>query len=213
MALSRYSPPQQQIHKRIQILSNSGFQFIPAHREIEGNELADLAAKAVHISGDILKIPFPRRDKVRIIKSVVLQKWQDHWYNLVDSTGKGRHLRNIKNQVKFWPWSCHKNRSIETAFAKMRIGHCNTKSYMFRFNLTQSPLCYCGNEENLEHIFIKCPRYARERGSLFRELKSIGVSYTIKNILGGGNFENSTQVNILDLTSKFLINIDVLYRL
>ena len=150
---------------------------------------------------------------MRNIKTVILRKWQDQWEKSISNDGKGRHLKNVKQLIKFWPWSCHKNRSIETAFAKMRIGHCNFKAHSFRFNLVSSPLCDCGRDETLYHIFVQCPIYAVERKELLDSLKEINVLFTVRNLLGGGNQNLRTQFKIVDLVAKYLYKINILYGL
>ena len=187
-------------------------QFVPGHRSIEGNELADLAAKAAH-GNEIINTFVPREDKVRCIHPVLMRQWERHWHANVLISGKGIHLKNVKQNLGDWEWACQKERMIESVFSKLRIGHLNTKEHLFRFNLTQSPYCECGMVENIYHIFMECTIYNRHRESLKRELIRIGVSYNIRNMLGGGPFESSKQNQIIQHVAEYLRKIDKLNRL
>ena len=55
------------------------FQFVPSHKNIEGNELADLAANAAHSLDDAeIRVMVYKEDKVRNILKVVLDAWHDN---------------------------------------------------------------------------------------------------------------------------------------
>ena len=204
------------IHELILNLSNFcviKIQFIPGHKNIEGNELADLAAGAAHSNDSIEECHISKPDKVRTIENAILTLWQRYWDGMVEVTGKGKHLKTIRSKIGFWPWSCHKVRTIETVFSKLRLGHLNINTHLHRFLLTTSLNCRCGQPENINHIFISCPVYAFDRTVLYDELKNLGVTYTIKNLLGGGDFDAPLQRIIIDLCAKFLIDINKLYVL
>ena len=192
---------------------NIKIQFIPAHKNISGNELADLAANAAHANSEMEMVNLAKEDKVRIIKKSVLTVWQDYWIRMIEVTGKGKFLNTIRSQIGFWPWSCHKVRTIETVFSKLRIGHVNTNAHRYRFQLTPSLACRCGDLENINHIFISCPLHSLQRTILYDELDLLGVPYSIKNLLGGGDFDISKQIKIINLTAKFLRDIKKLYIL
>ena len=67
-------------------------QFVPGHKNIEGNELADLAAAAAHVL-EVECIDVPKEDKVRNMKRAVLELWQGTWDRMVRVTSKGQHLK------------------------------------------------------------------------------------------------------------------------
>ena len=192
---------------------NIVIQFIPGHKNIKGNEMADLAANAAHSNDNILDIPLSYNEKVRHIRTAVLDLWQTNWRQLVAITNKGKHLTTIKSQVGHWPWSCHRNRTVETVFAKLRIGHANFNQHLFRFELTPSPFCRCGYTENVDHIFLQCSLYAEERTDLYEILQNSITRFDTKNLLGGGNFEADTQKFIIENVAKYLFKINKLHTL
>ena len=206
-----------EIHDLIYNLSFScnilKIQFVPGHKDIQGNELADLAANAAHSNELIESVNISKQDKVRTIEKGFLTLWQKYWDNMVRITGKGKHLQTIRSKIGFWPWSCHKVRTIETVFTKLRIGHVNTNTHLFRFQLTTSLVCRCGQSEDINHIFISCAMYAYDRTVFYDELNKLGVPFKVKNLLGGGDFDISTQNKIIELTAKFLLDIKKLHVL
>ena len=48
--------------------------------------------------------------------------------------------------------------------------------------------------------------YAYDRTVLHDELKKLGVSFSVKTLLGEGDFEFTTQKKIIELTAKFLLD-------
>ena len=65
----------------------------------------------------------------------------------------------------------------------------------------------------LYHIFIECPLYSVQRKQLFESLKEISVTYTVRNLLGGGNHELNTQIKIMNFVAKYLYEINMLHVL
>ena len=147
------------------------------------------------------------------MKKAVLELWQGTWDRMVRVTNKGQHLKKIKSNLGFWPWSCHRSRAVETVLAKLRIGHANFKEHSYRFNLSQSPLCRCGAVESIDHIFLFCPLYNSERNNLRLKNNNLNVPLTTKNLLGGGNFEESVQKMIVENVAYFLRKINKLHIL
>ena len=139
--------------------------------------------------------------------------WQAKWERMIDITQKGKHLKLIKNNVQSWSWACHRNRAAETVLAKLRIGHANYNGHLYRFNLVPSPNCICGTIETIEHILFSCPIYNRDRGELASKLSRANVALSLRNLLGGGEFDEGTQKMIADNVSYYLMKIGKLYIL
>ena len=202
----------QQIAKILSSGANVKLQFIPGHKNIEGNELADLVANSAH-SLDLQGTGIPKEDRVSKMHAILYKYWETKWLNLIDITNKGTHLKQIKGKVGHWPWSLHKNRNVETVMAKLRIGHANFKEHQFRFNLSPTPLCNCGEFEDIEHFMLFCPIYRRQRQNLVFKLNNMSVPINLKNLLGGGNFNESVQFKIIEYVSDYLKSIKKLYIL
>ena len=120
-------------------------QYIPAHRNIEGNELADLGAKAAHNSNYITPSPLSGRDFTRLVATSLNHLWQSKWLEKIQKTNKGKALYKVKNKLEYWPWTSHKNRLVESALARLRIGHVGLNQHLFRFKLSPTEHCLCGS--------------------------------------------------------------------
>jgi len=198
------------IQRLIMTISNSCpviVQYIPAHKNIMGNEMADLAAKAGHAeetSGDSV---ISKEERNRIVKETMMETWQ------IVLTGKGKKLAEIKSKIAYWPWSENKKRIVETSMARLRIGHAGLNEHLNRFNLSDNKYCQCGIVENVEHFLLECMLNNDERCKLYATLHKLGVPPSLKNILGGGDFPSSIQDNIVNSVAEFLFSTGRLFEL
>ena len=187
-------------------------QFIPGHKGIAGNEEADAAAKRGH-SKINMESYMGREEKVRMMKGIIMQRWENQWQSLTESLQKGLHLKLIKNKIKFWPWTSHKNRLTETLFARLRIGHVNVAKFTFMIGKSPTDKCQCGQVETVHHLLLECQLYNRKRHELDRKLRNYNIDMTIQNLLGGGNFDETKQYYIINSVISFLSGIKRLKRL
>ena len=58
--------------------------------------------------------------------------------------------------------------------------------------------------ESVDHIFLQCSLYAEERTDLYEILEKPNIHFTMKNLLGRGDFEAETQKFIVDNAAKYL---------
>ena len=90
------------IHEMLKLFNNKMkivIQFVPGHKDIKGNEMADLAANGAHANAEIVDAPLSQSEKVRTIQKAVLNLWQTHWLNMVQINQKEKHLTTIKNKL------------------------------------------------------------------------------------------------------------------
>jgi hypothetical protein len=189
------------------------FQFIPAHKEIGGNEAADRAAKEAHSLRYRTLTPASKEETVRSIHDAFLNRWNNHWLENVRATGKGLFLTQIKHKIENWPWALHGSRVIETSMARLGVGHAGVRSHLARFNLADSPNCQCGAVETIEHLLLMCPIYRQHRTTLINKLISMNVIISLKNMLGGGPFSVQTQREIVEAVGNYLISINKLNQI
>ena len=195
----------QELILKLNMCNKVVLQYIPGHKGIEGNELADLAAKAAHNNMGTKDVPIPREDAKIYIGKLIVVDWQIYWENQMAITGKGLHLKQIKKTITNWKWSGNKNRRIETAMARLRMGHVRLQKHLYRFNLVENELCQCGeDEESVEHYLLQCNKYCDNRIEMLCALIYLDVEPTLQNLLGGGNFVLETQNKITQLVSKYL---------
>lgn len=124
---------------------------------------------------------------------------------MVNNTDKGRSLLLVRDVLGYWPWTSYRNRSIETALARLRIGHVGLNKHLCRFNLSSTNLCSCGCVETVTHFLLQCPNYAVARTDLQVGLHDLNIAVTVKNMLGGGKFTSQTQCKIQHLVAQYLI--------
>ena len=183
-------------------------QWIPAHRQINGNEIADRLAKI----GSTLQqttyiIPDPniinKRTKLKIIKEYEEKTIED-----IQQTYYGQQNPN-NNKTRYFRDA---NRRLDTGLTRLRLGHTRLNTHLKRLGLVESDLCrFCELEpENIQHILLKCPRFYSHQLKFKENLKEAKISIDLTTILGLRNL-NKVQKRILCANLKsFLIKTNVL---
>ena len=142
---------------------NIQFCWVPSHVGVQGNELADVAAKAATRLAHISDYKVPLLDLKSKIRSVCRLQWQLHWNNL-QSNFK---LKSIRPSVQSWTFPSMDRRS-SIVLTRLRIGHTflTHKFLMASGAERQVPLCStCHEGITVKHIFIECPQYTLARRS------------------------------------------------
>ena len=173
-------------------------QWIPSHKGILGNELADKAAK------NAILYPFLNQDtpnlkeRVNEIKTKQPEVWQKMWENQINVTNKGRALYSVKNKIGHWPWAENKNRRLGISITRLRLGHAGLNQIKHRFGITHDPLCQCGELESIQHYLLECPNFETHRQSFRQKLMNLSqdLNFDLKTILGGSNL-NEIKQNII----------------
>jgi hypothetical protein len=63
--------------------------------------------------------------------------------------------------------------NITSNFTTMVTGHSNIKSYLHKYKILDSPMCFCKNEEQtVDHILFDCKLLEQERDSLKAAVRS-----------------------------------------
>ena len=90
--------------------------------------------------------------------------WQSEWTTRCSESEIELHIREIKIEIGKWPWSHLPNyRKLETALARLRIGHTELNANRNRFGYFLSPLCSCGAPDTKLHVLLECSNYDRQR--------------------------------------------------
>ena len=116
------------------------------------------------------------------------------------------HIGSIKPTIGHWPWVNYRHRYVETAAARLRIGHTELNANMFRFNQAESPNCdRCQVPETVEHYLMSCSRFTQARLELFTAQRKEGIrNISTTTILGGGQLTPAQQTRIASALEVFL---------
>jgi ribonuclease HI len=133
--------------------------WIPSHKGIAGNEMADEAAKRAIREGATPSDLCPDMGDIFLdIRDETFKTWRVTWNEI--STHKGRHYRSIQDSIPSKPWffSMRKfSKKHISIISRMRLGHCCIASHLHKIKVVDSPYCECGEEETLDHILLSCP--------------------------------------------------------
>ena len=159
--------------------------WIPAHVGIDGNEMADQAAKAA-VNLPLLQNDLPISDWLPLLRPSITSTWQSEWSCQPPSVK----LRSIKPNVHPWSSSFHKVRRYEVILTRLRIGHTRlTHGFLMSTPRQSFPLCpTCNVRLTILHIFTLCPDFARLRFRYFgnktlSQILSEGPAFSINKIM------------------------------
>ena len=158
--------------------------------------------KKAHGNHQIIPTDLDYSEVKLLIKSAQLRRWQ-----LIYDTKKHEyHIGGIKPTIQKWPWTKTKNRSVETAMTRLRLGHVGLNHHLNKFNMADSPLCEtCREPETVEHFLLKCRRYSYQRTRLETALNRLKITNPrISTLLGGGEHSPEEKVQITKAVGKFL---------
>lgn len=190
-------------------------QWVQAHVGIWGNERADAVAKLGHGLDRSARVAVPCTDMLSLLRCKLNLHWELWWLSELAVTGKGGYLASLRTDLSCVPWIGCRSRRVTVVLSRFRLGHVGVGSYLHRFGMADTPACSsCGVDETIEHFFLTCVRYHRERQVLEDTLQVLGVfPITVRVLLGGGNYPNRLQYAIVRATVAFLTQTDRLSTL
>lgn len=183
------------------INSEVRFMWVPAHRGIEGNEIADFYAKQATKMNNMMEIPYSKAEIKENIKKMIMEEWQGNWIR----EEKGRHLYKIKEKVGKMEniQMCNRNQII----SRMRMGHTGLNSTLFIIGKHNTGMCECGKDrETVEHIVCRCEKYIRNR-KISRKLKMKDTEMlNLRSLFNGG-------LDVYKLIIEYLKNCKLINRI
>ena len=111
-----------------------------------------------------------------------------------------------KSTIQKWPWATVRNRRVETALSRLRIGHVGLNSHLYRFGMSETLLCtMCREEETVQHFLTSCRKYVWSRRKMISKLAQIGIQQPdVVVLLGGGPYDKDIQVKIIAAVESYL---------
>ena len=144
-------------------------EWVSGHKDIDGNEQADQAAKTIATSSTTLLNIIMKSAQNRTIQSMVKTKWEIEWKMGKENARRLRSMSQHPHIFKEFKLYETLERKHVILISRLRTGHCHLNQYLHRFNIVETSECECGVEkETVEHYLLNCELYDEERDVLRR---------------------------------------------
>lgn len=129
------------------------FCWIPGHTDIQGNELADAAAKSAVNQRVVRTQEIPASDVKAYIKRKVLDKWKREWRETTVAKVK---LKEVVPEIVVAPVDLGLSRRDAMKITRLRIGHTRL-THSFHLTVDDVPICVeCDVVCSVRHILMDC---------------------------------------------------------
>ncbi|XP_077492128.1 uncharacterized protein LOC144103186 [Amblyomma americanum] len=161
-----------QLRARLHALEDAGHRitlhWVPGHSGIEGNYLADAAAKSAHADGSPVSLAVTQHDFARsLLLQVVRTPYPD---------------RRIAARKPFRRLSDQLPRRDRSLFLRLRIGCTWTPSRLYVHGRASSPACpSCGDTGSLGHLLLAYPTHDLPRQRLESGYRALGLPTTTED--------------------------------
>lgn len=132
------------------------FVWVKGHIGISGNIKADFFAKEAILKGSEITW-LDRSDLTATRKKSLKQNWDIEWHAFCNRSNNL--YTKIHPSLPTEPFAIrsYPNRNIYAMFIRCLFNHATVKSYLYRFNLSESDLCDCnGYVDDINHWLFGC---------------------------------------------------------
>jgi len=204
------------IHKTLAKLTKSLgwtilYQWTPSHIGIQGNEIADKAAKLAHSHCNMEDFPFESEEYFTETKQLLDFHQNDELNTFLQTHSLGQ-IYSLDSP----PLNTKCDRRTSTAIFRLKTGHCGLNSHLHRLRLSDTDICpSCKNSpETVTHYLFHCPAYCVQRASLRTDLGALGVStFTVSTILGGQGIPSKQFPKIVTCLKRYLYSTSQINRI
>lgn len=172
-------------------------RWIPAHKEVHGNERADQEAKlAAGGQNAVVDKSYPKilrhaipqnRASLRKTHSAKLQRKADHMWRQSPHYRRMQVREDSTTARRYQKLTEGLSRAHSSILVQLSTGHCPLNGHLHRMKQIDSPLClHCGEHESVIHFLCHCPAFRRQRQTFIR---AVGYrNFTLQKILTTRNY-------------------------
>lgn len=178
------------------------FQWVPAHKGIIGNEIADTLSKEGCTNEQMIHTRIPLKDTINLAKIETLEEWTQEY--ITTSTEKGVKHYNLMPKPTFKPW--FDKLELDTiqivTIGRLRTFHTLSKEKLYLWKLTQDDKCdICGVKEDSSHVLLHCTKYSQSR----MQYKILTEHDNIETLLDQADANNYREISKFVQTNNITI--------
>lgn len=180
--------------------------WIPSHRGLMGNEMADVLAKKGAKEKPESNIDIPIQDSKEEFQEEEWNMTQD----ILEEEGryKGKHYfinYYKRSRKKRWFHKIRADRYFCTFINKIRANYYNLNVSLARKDFIQSGQCLCGYElEDIDHVIWDCPNHEIARTKMTEEMNKRKIKNNKEAI---DKIIKKEEWNKLQVIYEFILNI------
>ena len=180
-------------------------EWVPAHKDIQGNKEADRLAKQASFMEPVESCPLSFAFVNLKMEDIKFQKWN----RLVENYELKRQEREeYSAYTGVFPWQTRRKpwvpsgtrKEICSAFYQLKLGHGFYKSYMKRIRQSTVDICSCGPKQTPKHLLPECWRYKQNRKRMKERIgrKQMSIQDLLHSTVGitaALEFLNDTRIS------------------